>query len=107
MVNMGTKHVKSLPDHWTQATHDGKPSAHFEHTIAITADGPWVLTGAADSRAKTSTTRRCPRAVGSARPQAGENVTIRPDGFRAIWPHGLYSALRTEARCQSQSVFRP
>ena len=36
MVNMGTKHVKSLPDHWTQATQDGKPSAHFEHTIAIT-----------------------------------------------------------------------
>jgi len=46
MVNMGTKHVRSMPDHWTQATQDGKPSAHFEHTIAITADGPWVLTSA-------------------------------------------------------------
>ena len=46
MVNLGTKHVKSLPDHWTQATQDGKPSAHFEHTIAITQDGPWVLTAA-------------------------------------------------------------
>ena len=40
MVNMGTKHVKSLPDHWTQATQDGKPSAHFEHTIAMTEKGP-------------------------------------------------------------------
>ncbi len=45
MVNMGTKHVKSLPDFWTQATQDGKPSAHFEHTIAVTHEGPWVLTG--------------------------------------------------------------
>jgi methionyl aminopeptidase len=45
MVNMGTKHVKSLPDHWTQATQDARPSAHFEHTIAVTDDGPWVLTG--------------------------------------------------------------
>lgn len=45
MVNMGTKRVKGLPDDWTQVTLDGKPSAHFEHTIAITADGPWALTG--------------------------------------------------------------
>jgi methionyl aminopeptidase len=45
MVNMGTKHVKSLPDFWTQATADAKPSAHFEHTIAMTEKGPWVLTG--------------------------------------------------------------
>lgn len=44
MVNMGTKHVRSLADHWTQATQDGKPSAHFEHTVAITERGPWVLT---------------------------------------------------------------
>lgn len=46
MVNMGTKKVKALPDHWTQATQDGKPSAHFEHTIAMTEDGPLVLTAA-------------------------------------------------------------
>jgi methionyl aminopeptidase len=46
MVNMGSKHVKSLPDFWTQATQDARPSAHFEHTIAITDSGPWVLTGA-------------------------------------------------------------
>lgn len=44
MVNMGTKHVKMLRDHWTQVTADGKPSAHFEHTIAITEDGPLLLT---------------------------------------------------------------
>jgi methionyl aminopeptidase len=45
MVNMGTKKVKAMKDHWTQSTQDGRPSAHFEHTIAITRDGPWILTG--------------------------------------------------------------
>ncbi|MAT71829.1 MAG: type I methionyl aminopeptidase [Planctomycetaceae bacterium] len=44
MVNMGTKRVRLLKDHWTQVTADGKPSAHFEHTIAITNDGPQLLT---------------------------------------------------------------
>ncbi len=44
MVNMGTKKVRPLSDHWTQATQDGRPSAHFEHTIAMTAEGPFVLT---------------------------------------------------------------
>ncbi len=45
MVNMGTKKTKTMPDHWTQSTQDGRPSAHFEHTIAITDEGPWILTG--------------------------------------------------------------
>ena len=45
MVNMGTKRVRLMPDHWTQVTADGKPSAHFEHTVAITEWGPYVLTG--------------------------------------------------------------
>lgn len=44
MVNMGTKAIRPLLDHWTIATRDGKPSAHFEHTIALTEDGPFVLT---------------------------------------------------------------
>ena len=44
MVNMGTKKVRALADHWTQSTVDGKPSAHFEHTVAITDGGPVVLT---------------------------------------------------------------
>ncbi len=53
MVNMGTKRVKPLSDHWTQVTLDGKPSAHFEHTIAITKDGPVRLTAAPDDAATT------------------------------------------------------
>lgn len=45
MVNVGTKRVKTQKDHWTQATADGSLSAHFEHTVAITKNGPFVLTG--------------------------------------------------------------
>jgi len=44
MVNLGTKNVRTMPDHWTQVTADGLPSAHFEHTIAMTDTGPQVLT---------------------------------------------------------------
>jgi methionyl aminopeptidase len=44
MVNTGTNKVRLLRDDWTQVTKDGKPSAHFEHTIAITRDGPVRLT---------------------------------------------------------------
>jgi methionyl aminopeptidase len=43
MINAGTWRVKVLKDGWTVVTADGKPSAHFEHTIAITEDGPVIL----------------------------------------------------------------
>jgi methionyl aminopeptidase len=44
MVNQGSRHTRLLDDGWTVVTADGKRSAHFEHTVAVTADGPWVLT---------------------------------------------------------------
>jgi len=44
MVNMGTYEVQTLKDHWTVVTKDCRPSAHFEHTIAITENGPEILT---------------------------------------------------------------
>ncbi|MDD5134621.1 MAG: type I methionyl aminopeptidase [Phycisphaerae bacterium] len=44
MVNMGSSSVVTLKDGWTVVTRDGKPSAHFEHTIAITNSGCEVLT---------------------------------------------------------------
>ena len=44
MVNLGRPEVKVLRDRWTAVTKDGLASAHFEHCVAITADGPWVLT---------------------------------------------------------------
>lgn len=43
MVNMGTHKVKVLRDGWTVITADKKPSAHFEHSIAVTENGPLVL----------------------------------------------------------------
>ncbi len=46
MVNAGTNDLVLLDDGWTVITADKKPSAHFEHTIAITKDGPVRLTGA-------------------------------------------------------------
>ncbi|NLZ18583.1 MAG: type I methionyl aminopeptidase [Desulfobulbaceae bacterium] len=43
MVNVGTHRVKILDDHWTVVTEDSQPSAHFEHSVAITATGPYIL----------------------------------------------------------------
>jgi len=44
MLNIGDWHTRILDDHWTVVTEDGSLSAHFEHTIAITEDGPKILT---------------------------------------------------------------
>ena len=44
MVNLGTWQTRITEDGWTVVTLDGKPSAHFEHTVAITAGGPEILT---------------------------------------------------------------
>lgn len=46
MVTAGSNATDLLPDGWTVVTEDGSWSAHFEHTVAITAAGPWVLTAA-------------------------------------------------------------
>ncbi|MBV9691292.1 MAG: type I methionyl aminopeptidase [Ktedonobacteraceae bacterium] len=51
MVNAGTKRFKMLSDRWTMVTLDGQPSAHFEHTLAITEQGVQVLTAGPDGRA--------------------------------------------------------
>ncbi len=46
MVNQGDYRIKILGDGWTAVTNDGKLSAHFEHSIAITGKGPWILSSA-------------------------------------------------------------
>ncbi len=48
MVNLGTYEVVMADDGWTVRTRDGKPSAHFEHTVAVTEKGPLILTAIAD-----------------------------------------------------------
>ena len=44
MINMGGAGIRQLPDGWTVKTKDGSLSAHFEHTVAITSNGPVILT---------------------------------------------------------------
>jgi methionyl aminopeptidase len=44
MVNAGGAGVRVLDDNWTAVTADGSYSAHFEHTVAVTTDDPWILT---------------------------------------------------------------
>lgn len=44
MISAGTWHIRTLADRWTMVTTDGSPSAHFEHTIAVTEEGPRILT---------------------------------------------------------------
>jgi methionyl aminopeptidase len=50
MINIGSQHTKVLADGWTVITVDGQPSAHCEHTVAITENGPEVFTRVAESR---------------------------------------------------------
>ena len=44
MINQGTAAIRQMPDGWTVKTKDGKLAAHFEHTVAITKQGPVILT---------------------------------------------------------------
>jgi methionyl aminopeptidase len=52
MITLGTGATRELDDHWTVATADGSLAAHWEHTVAILEDGPWVLTAPDGGRAE-------------------------------------------------------
>jgi methionyl aminopeptidase len=56
MVNLGTHQTKTLKDGWTVVTLDGRASAHVEHTIAITEEGPEVFTRVAEVEPQPATT---------------------------------------------------
>lgn len=51
MFNLGSAETQVLDDEWTVVTADGSLSSHWEHTVAITEDGPWVLTARSDEPA--------------------------------------------------------
>lgn len=51
MITLGSRHTQELADGWTVATVDGSLAAHWEHTVAILEDGPWVLTAEDGGRA--------------------------------------------------------
>ncbi len=53
MLNLGTYETKTLADKWTVVTLDGKPSAHSEHTIAVTEEGPEILTLTKEQKAQS------------------------------------------------------
>jgi methionyl aminopeptidase len=58
MVTLGSPETILLDDGWTVITADGSWAAHFEHTVAITADGPWVLTAEDGGQAGLRDTRK-------------------------------------------------
>jgi methionyl aminopeptidase len=58
MVMLGSPETVLLDDAWTVITADGSWAAHFEHTVAITADGPWVLTAEDGGQAHLGDTRQ-------------------------------------------------
>jgi len=58
MVMLGRPETVLLDDEWTVVTADGSWAAHFEHTVAITADGPWVLTAEDGGESRLGHTRR-------------------------------------------------
>jgi methionyl aminopeptidase len=51
MLTLGRRHTRLMPDDWTVVTLDGAPAAHWEHTVAVTPEGPWVLTARDGGRA--------------------------------------------------------
>ena len=79
MITRGSRQVTELDDGWTVVTADGSRAAHYEHTVAVTAQGPWVLTAREEEKGETSShperarlTRRPPAAVvGDGGPDAG------------------------------------
>jgi methionyl aminopeptidase len=58
MIMLGDPETVLLDDEWTVVTADGSWAAHFEHTVAITADGPWVLTAEDGGQARLGDTKR-------------------------------------------------
>jgi methionyl aminopeptidase len=67
MITRGGREVAELDDGWTVVSVDGSRAAHFEHTVAITADGPWVLTaleGATSAAAERAGVRLTGRDAG-------------------------------------------
>jgi methionyl aminopeptidase len=68
MLVLGDPETQLLEDDWTVVTADGSRAAHFEHTVAITADGPWVLTAADGGSSGLAAARagRAPVSAGAA-----------------------------------------
>ena len=77
MVNAGRPEAVVLKDKWTAVTKDGSHSAHFEHCIAVTENGPWVLTRPWGSEG---------RGHGGGRAAVGVYEVVLPKPSRRFWP---------------------
>ena len=83
MITRGGREVAELEDGWTVVSVDGSRAAHFEHTVAVTADGPWVLTAlegaksAAAERAGVRLSGRDPRTSATAGPRDDDRLATR------------------------------
>ncbi len=89
MVALGTKDVRTLDDGWTVETKDRRPSAHFEHTVAMTTEGPGVLTPPGRST-PSSLEPGCPSRLGSC-PACSVNLHHSEDSGLAGSRGDLYS----------------
>ena len=91
MLVLGARHTRLLDDDWTVVSADGTPAAHFEHTVAITADGPWVLTAPDGGRVAGLAAGQAepagPRRARPARPE-GDDDASRPAGCAPPTPTG-------------------
>ena len=83
MITRGGEGTAELSDGWTVVTVDGSRAAHFEHTVAITPDGPWVLTAAEGEQ-----TDFTERAGATAHPQRSAEAAADPE--TAARPHAVH-----------------
>ncbi|MGH3442446.1 MAG: type I methionyl aminopeptidase [Nitriliruptorales bacterium] len=88
MFNLGTASTRTLSDGWTVVTGDQQPSAHWEHTVAVTDDGPWVLTARSDEPAHPLDEKVSVPHTGVRRAQAVEGGAAHPLDEKVSVPHG-------------------
>ena len=98
MVTQRRTAVKVLDDGWTAPTADGSLAAHFEHTVAVTEDGPWVLTG---GDAREGSRPGNGSAAGGAESHAVEATAVGSTGARAARTNTARSASAEEAAAET------
>ena len=97
MVNAGAPEVEVLDDNWTAVTKDRSMSAHFEHTIAITDDGPWVLTRPSRPREAVEQSERAMKVRASVKPICPKCKVIKRKGVvRIICTNPRTSSVRVK-----------
>jgi methionyl aminopeptidase len=97
LLVLGGPDTRLLADDWTVVSEDGGWSAHFEHTVAVTADGPWVLTTSAPPRAGVLTEAAAPGGAGAGRDDADGTGTGGAGG-EAGAPGGIIVGAAAPAR---------